>query len=305
MPMTFVRRSLLGLYQRATASLRLRAVRRMANEGRAPVSVLFYHRVADVHPNEWTLPVAEFARQIDWLGRRFDFVSLQEAQRRLAAGKSRRPAVAITFDDGYGENCDHAIPLLLRRRIPFTYFVSTQIIRDQTAFPHDLAAGQRLRPNTITELRSMADAGVEIGAHTRTHPDLGKSINADWLRKEIVGSIDDIEKWTGRRPRSFAFPYGQTANFTPQAMRVARDAGIRVVCSAYGAYNQPHQVAEELGAFHLRRIHADREWVRFVNWMTFDPRKLFAADPINDEDYLREDNCATPDLAKPTEAVHG
>ncbi len=305
MPMNLVQRSLLGLYQGATASMRMRAVRRMASEGRAPVSVLFYHRIADTSPNDWTLPVEEFRRQIDWLARRFDFVSLHEAQRRLAAGKSRRPAVAITFDDGYGENCDHALPLLLRRRIPFTYFVSTQIIRDQTAFPHDLAAGERLRPNTITELHTMAGAGVEIGAHSRTHADLGKSTDADWLREEIVGSIEDIETWTGRRPRSFAFPYGQTSNFTPAAMRVARDAGIEVVCSAYGAYNQPQQVAKELGPFHLRRIHADREWVRFVNWMTFDPRKLLAADPINDAAYLRDDNSAAHGTTTPTEAVHG
>lgn len=304
MPMTFVQRSLLGLYQGATASLRMRAVRRMASEGRAPVSVLFYHRIADANPNDWTLPVADFCRQVDWLARRFDFVSLAEARRRLAAGKSRRPAVAITFDDGYGENCDHAVPLLLRRRIPFTYFVSTQIVRDQSAFPHDLAAGVRLRPNTITELRSMADAGVEIGAHTRTHADLGRSTNADWLREEIVGSISDIEGWTGRRPRSFAFPYGQTTSFTPEAMRVARDAGVQVVCSAYGAYNHPRQVSQESGAFHLRRIHADREWVRFVNWMTFDPRKLRAADPIDDEAYLLDDCRALSNAAKPTGASH-
>lgn len=311
MPMTFLRRSLLGLYQNATASLRMRTVRQMATEGRAPVCVLFYHRIADTSPNDWTLPVAEFRRQLDWLARRFDFVTLQEAQRRLGDGKSRRPAVAITFDDGYGENCETAVPLLLKRRIPFTYFVSTRIIRDQTAFPHDLAAGVRLRPNTITELRAVADAGVEIGAHSRTHADLGKSIDPDWLREEITGSIEDIEQWTGRRPQSFAFPYGQTTNFTPEAMRVAREAGIRVVCSAYGAYNLPERVSKEWGPFHLRRIHADMEWVRFVNWMTFDPRKLLAIDPIDDDAYLSgvaNDSAAPPDQPNetlPMEACRG
>ena len=304
MPMPLLRRSLLGLYQSATASLRMRTVRQMAAEGRAPVSVLFYHRIADTNPNGWTLPVAEFTRQLDWLTRRFDFVSLQEAQRRLGESKSRRPAVAITFDDGYGENCDAAIPLLLKRRIPFTYFVSTRIIRDQTAFPHDLEAGVRLRPNTISELRAMADAGVEIGAHTRTHADLGKSIDPDWLRNEIVGSVEDIERWIGRRPQSFAFPFGQTTSFTPEAMQVAREAGVRAVCSAYGAYNLPERVSETWGPFHLRRIHADPEWVRFVNWMTFDPRKLLAIDPIDDDAYL----VGGIDESKgtlPMEACHG
>ncbi|CAN0362838.1 unnamed protein product, partial [Ectocarpus sp. 4 AP-2014] len=216
----------------------------------------------------------DFQRQIDWLRKRFDMVSLQEAQRRLETQDSRRPAVAITFDDGYGENCETAIPLLLRRNVPFTYFVSTKIIKDQSAFPHDLEAGVRLRPNTISELRSMSDAGVEIGAHTRTHADLGRSIDPDWLCEEIVGSIEDLESWTGRRPTCFAFPFGQIESMTPEAMAVARGAGIKAICSAYGAYNRPELVSEQHGPFHLRRIHADPEWQRFFNWMTFDARKL-------------------------------
>lgn len=280
------RQSLLGLYQTATSRSRERAVQQLCAEDRAPISVLFYHRVADTHPNGWTLSTDAFTRQIDWLQKRFDVVSLAEAQRRLADGPSRRPAVAITFDDGYGENCETAIPLLLDRKLPFTYFVSTQIVQDQSAFPHDLAAGQRLRPNTIAELRWMADAGVEIGAHTRTHPDLGRSSDEAWLAEEILGSTDDLEAWTGRRPRYFAFPFGQTSNFTPEAMRLCRRAGFAGVCSAYGAYNRPEQTSHDHGAFHLRRIHADPEWTRFVNWMTFDARKLTQADPIDDDLYF-------------------
>lgn len=303
--MTPLRQSLLGLYQAVTAPARLRAVRAMAEEGRAPVAILFYHRVADTHPNDWTMSTGGFRRQIDWLAREFDFVSLREAQRRLASGSSRRPAVAITFDDGYGENCETAVPYLLKRNVPFTYFVSTQIVRDQTAFPHDLAAGVRLRPNTITELRAMSDAGVEIGAHTRTHADLGLSTDPDWLRSELVGSIEDLEAWLGRRPRSFAFPFGQTTNLTPQAMAVAREAGIEAICSAYGAYNQPERVSEELGPLHLRRIHGDPEWVRFLNWMTFDPRKLRATDPIDDDAYLRHVLPASKDTPRLSMSLPG
>ncbi len=288
--MNLLRLTLLSLYQAATSGPRRRAIRELGEEGHAPIAILFYHRISDSHPNGWTMPVRMFARQIDWLSKRFDFVSLEEAQRRLAEGRNRRPAVAITFDDGYGENCETAIPLLLRRGVPFTYFVSTQVVKDQSAFPHDLEAGIPLRPNTITELRAMADAGVEIGAHTRTHPNLGRSTDLAWLREEIVGSIDDLEEWTGRRPTSFAFPFGQTHNMTPEAMAVARDAGIQTICSAYGAYNFPDRVSYEHGPLHLRRLHADPEWARFLNWMTFDPRKLAAVDPIDDDNYLSDES---------------
>jgi hypothetical protein len=77
------------------------------------------------------------------------------------------------------------------------------------------------------------------------------------------------------------------------------------VCSAYGAYNLPEQVSKTWGPFHLRRIHADPEWVRFVNWMTFDPRKLLAIDPINDDAYLASDDADTSSQTLPMEACHG
>ena len=74
-----------------------------ARAGRAPVMILFYHRVADDRANAWTCPEALFARQMIWMKRRFDMISLAEAQQRLREG-NKRPAVAVTFDDGYGEN---------------------------------------------------------------------------------------------------------------------------------------------------------------------------------------------------------
>lgn len=281
-----LRSTLLTAYRIGTAGRRRRELRRRSERGIAPVAVLFYHRIADTHPNGWTLSTRRFRRQLDWLADRFEFVSLAEGQRRLAEGANPRPAVAITFDDGYGDNCDAAIPLLLERRIPFTYFVTTDVVRDQTAFPHDLEAGVRLRPNSIEELRAMADAGVDLGAHTRTHVDLGRVTDPRAIEDEIVGSRSDLEDWIGRRVRYFAFPFGLPKNLTPRAAGVIASAGFDGFCSAYGAYNLPERVAPGQGATHLRRIHADPEWSRFVNWMTFDPRKLAADDPIDDAPFL-------------------
>ena len=73
-----------------------------------------------------------------WIRRHFDIVSLEEVQRCVAAGENPRPAVAITFDDGYAENCDEAIPFLLENEIPFTYFVSLGFVNEQKPFPHDV-----------------------------------------------------------------------------------------------------------------------------------------------------------------------
>ncbi len=209
-----------------------------------------------------------FTRQIDWIASRYDFVSFAEAQRRMRSGVNDRPAVAITFDDGYAENGDFAIPLLLQREIPFTYFVTTGNVLDQTPFPHDQDRGTPLAPNTPEQIAALAASGVEVGAHTRTHADLGVASEGK-IEDEIAGSKEELERIIGAPVRYFAFPFGQHANMTPAGFRIARDAGFEGVCSAYGGYNFPGD-----DPFHLQRFHADPEILRLKNWLTVDRRKL-------------------------------
>lgn len=290
-----VKQAALAAYYAASAPLRRRQATHRVRTGAEPVSILFYHRVADEHPNDWTMPRRAFERQVEWIAARFDIVSLGEAQRRIASGDNRRPTVCLTFDDGYAANCDFALPLLLRKGLPATYFVSTQHVLGGLPFPHDVAAGVRLRPNTIEELRAMASAGIEIGAHTRTHADLGSPDNADAIASEIAGSKADLEQALSRPVHYFAFPYGLHANLSAEAFRVAHRVGFRGVCSAYGAYNHPGDEP-----FHLRRIHADPEMTRLKNWLTIDPRKL-AATPFDPGDFRGEAPANEPASAPATQ----
>ncbi len=231
--------------------------------------ILFYHRVADEIPNDWTMCCQAFAAQIAWLRQRFDLVSLAEAQARIASGRNQLPTACITFDDGYADNYRFAIPLLLKCGIPFTYFVSTNHVLRGEPFPHDVAAGRPLAMNTLAQLREMVAADVEIGAHTRSHADLGGSLTTEQIANEIVGSKRDLEGALGKPVRYFAFPFGLHQNLSTKAFRVAFEAGFAGVCSAYGGYNFPGD-----DPFHLRRFHADEEFIRFKNWMTVDPRKV-------------------------------
>ncbi len=248
-----------------------RWLRRRAYEraGRVPVVVLLYHRVARDMTTDWTISAQRFAQQILWLKRHFPLVSLGEAQRILRSGENRRPCVSITFDDGYAENCQEAIPLLVKERIPCTYFVTARNVLEGVPFPHDVAAGSPLPPNSPEQLRAMAAAGIEIGAHTYTHADLGKLTDPDILQREIVTAGEMLADAIARPVRYFAFPFGKHRNLTPTAFRVAREAGYEAVCSAYGGYNFPGD-----DPFHLLRIAADPWTIRLKNWTTIDPRKL-------------------------------
>jgi peptidoglycan/xylan/chitin deacetylase (PgdA/CDA1 family) len=263
------KKPLLTLYYHASLPWRAFRNHRAAAQGRAPVMVLFYHRIADDRANEWTCPFDLFRRQIIWLKRHFDLVSLAEAQERIRRGHNDRAAVSVTFDDGYADNCLRAIPLMIDERVPCTYFVSTRHVMIGEPFAHDVALGKPLAPNTIAQLCELVAAGIEIGAHTRTHCNLGAIDQPARLNDEVVAAGAELSTAIGRRVRYFAFPFGQYANLNDEVFRAAKAAGYEAVCSAYGGYNFPGDEA-----FHLQRIHADDDMIRFKNWLTVDPRKL-------------------------------
>ncbi len=262
----------MSAYYHATYPARRILQRRMERNGRAPIGVLFYHRVADVHPNDWTISNIQFRRQMLWLKRHFDVISLGEAQRRIRSGRNDRTAVVITFDDGYAENCDQAIPFLIEQQIPATYFVALDFVENDRPFPHDVKAGVALKVNTPEQIREMSRGGIEIGSHTRTHCDVGAINDLETMIDEIQTATDRLAEMADQRIRFFAFPYGQINNLSAAAARLAERCGIEGVCSAFGAYNFPGQ-----DAFHLRRIHGDPEFIRLKNWLTVDPRKTSIA----------------------------
>jgi peptidoglycan/xylan/chitin deacetylase (PgdA/CDA1 family) len=232
------------------------------------VIVLFYHRIADDRANDWTAPCAIFEKQVDWLRQHFEMVSLAEAQSRLRAGHNERPCVTITFDDGYADNSLRALPLLLNAGIPFTYFVSSQHVLSGTPFGHDVDNGWPLAPNTPDQIQELARAGVEIGAHTRHHVDLGRVNDPQLLFDELVVGQQELEDLCSVPVRYFAFPFGQHANLSTAAFRLAREH-YDGVCSAYGGVNFPGD-----DPFHIQRVPVGADLVRLQNWATLDPRKL-------------------------------
>jgi len=259
-------RFLKGIRWQASRLNRWRRNRRLSAVGRAPISVLVFHRIADDRANAWTTPTHDFQQAIHWLKSRFDMISLAETQARLCNG-SHRPAVAITFDDGYAENCETALPLLIAERIPCTYFVCTEPVLEGTPFAHDRTTAKLLKPNSVEQLRAMAEAGVEIGAHSRTHPDFGRITDPATLHDEMVAARDDLAAAIGRPVRRFAFPFGCPENLTSAAFRLAREAGYDAVLTCYGGYNMPGN-----DPFHLQRRSAEGSLMRIRNWTSFDPR---------------------------------
>ena len=266
--------------------------------GTAPLNVPFYHRVADSHPNDWTIRCDQFRRHVEYCAQHFQRVSLLELQRRVACGRNETPTITFTFDDGYAENIDNAIPVLLEYDMPTTYFVTVGNVVNQIPFPHDMEAGRPLPVNSVEHLRQMSDAGIDIGLHTLTHPDFSKFTEREAVRREIIDAKCQLEDIVGRVVRTFAVPYGLPQQLTRLVFEVSREAGLSGVCSAFGAYNVPRR-----DAFHIRRFHGDSEFSRLVNWLSFDARKL-RDEPVIDTAQPSDDSDTKVDMKTgPTVAV--
>ena len=265
--MSYWNSKLIDTYRMASWPIRRMRYAQMVREGQVPVFAVFYHRIAENPTNPWTMSCDQFQKQIDWFQDNFEIVDLEECQRRIRSGANSRPTLAITFDDGYAENCEFALPMLIERRIPVTYFVTTHHTLRQEPFPHDVALNAPLPVNTIESLRALDMAGVEIGAHSRTHTDLGKVTCPETLADEVITSAKEMEAAIGRKVRYFAFPFGQHHNLNPAVFKLLQEAGFLGACSAYGGWNE---IAGD--AFHIQRVHGDPDFSRIRNWFSYDPR---------------------------------
>jgi len=265
----------LSIYRWATARKRARLMSTFEEQKMFPASILFYHRVASHQMNAWSIKTGNFERQLDWILANTSPASLDQIRDTQLIGSRDKPQVAVTFDDGYGENCEHAIPALLERQIPCTYFVATHFIETGSAFPHDQACGIPLRPNTVAEIKQMANLGIQIGAHSHTHVDFGRPLSDSELRFEITDVRKRLQDWTGQSIDYFAFPFGLKRNISQEAIDVVFESGFKSFVSAAGGMNQPGQDAN-----HLQRIHGDPGMASLKNWLTFDPRKWKAKSSI-------------------------
>lgn len=106
------------------------------------------------------------------------------------------------------------------------------------------------------QVREMAANDIEIGAHTRTHPSLGM-INSEQLADEVEGSIADIQRHTGNRPRSFCYPNGQPGDYTEIVKAHVRHAGCKGAVTAF--YDR--KVIDDL--YEIRRFTASEKRFQF------------------------------------------
>jgi glycosyltransferase involved in cell wall biosynthesis/peptidoglycan/xylan/chitin deacetylase (PgdA/CDA1 family) len=169
------------------------------------LAILLYHHIGfpveETEHLSLTVSPAKFLRHVRWLRWR-GYTAITPAQwlswRATGIGLPKKP-VLFSFDDAYADLTKHAMPVLEQYGFQSAVFVISGQMGGKTSW-------DGLPIMTIEQIRHWAARGVEIGAHTRTHPDL-TAIPDELVYEEVKGSKDDLLK-AGIMPLSFAYPYG-------------------------------------------------------------------------------------------------
>jgi len=213
--------------------------------------VLTYHALDESGGVLATSPGA-FAEQMRVLAEaRLRVVPLAELAAILAGRGSGEPVVSLTFDDGFRSVSEHAVPVLSRYGFPATVFIVTDYCGRTNAWPSQPAHIARHPLLSWDELRELARAGVALGCHTRSHPDL-RDLSAGELEQEVTGAKADMEDRLGVAVESFAYPYGAF----DRRVRTVVAAHFSLACATTLGFVGPHSdrlAIERLDMYYLQR----------------------------------------------------
>ena len=172
-------------------------------------TVLAYHKIGTAELGGTWCTRAAFAAHLEALQQAgVTAVGLDALLAWMRARHEAAPSVVLTFDDAFASFGTHAWPELEQRGMPAVLFVPSDHVGGTSRW--DLRLPGRHVPHLDwPELRNLAGAGVEIGAHGATHRDL-RRLPAAELDVELRGARVRLEDALGVRVRAVSYPFGRS-----------------------------------------------------------------------------------------------
>ncbi len=236
-------------------------------------AILTYHSI-DGTGSPISVDRSTFRSHVEWLVASPLQVTSLDA---LAGLPASADAVAITFDDGLENFATEAWPLLRAHGLTATLFVVTDRVGTTNEWKGSPEPGiPTLALLDWDALGRLAAEGVELGSHTRTHASLN-ALPPARLDDELQASAERLAAETGRRPASFAYPYGHY-----DATVAAAVAGrYRLACTTdlrpLREHEEPH-LLPRLDTYYLRQPGQLEAWgsvgFRSQLWLRHHARML-------------------------------
>jgi len=216
--------------------------------------ILMYHSISPAAApgfSRFAMHPGDFAAQMAFLADGgYQTLTVTEA---MAARDRRRPlparSVVLTFDDGFADFHTTALPILREHGLRATLYVTTGYVGGAGRWLADCDEQDR-RMIGWSQLREAAAEGVEIGAHSHTHPQLDR-LDTPGLASEIRRPKVLLEDRLGLAVNSFAYPFGYWDNTTRRAV------GAAGYDSACGVDDLPARGCENRLALPRMTVNAD------------------------------------------------
>jgi peptidoglycan/xylan/chitin deacetylase (PgdA/CDA1 family) len=181
--------------------------------------ILMYHHVNDDTGTRYSIQVESFRKQMEMLKQEgYETVTVSQVADAIR-GEGNLPSrpVAITFDDGYLDTYENAFPILQELGFTATVYIITGTLGTKKSYGY----------MQVDALKTLSDAGWEIGSHGVTHTDLNKTkLGAG---NEMKQSKEDLETKLGIKVRSFSYPFGiANQSLKDLAVEMGYDSGVGI-----------------------------------------------------------------------------
>lgn len=194
------------------------------------VPILMYHAISEKAARRF-LPFAvapkEFESHIRFLRvERYTTYTVSGYLRALDTGKLAAKPIVLTFDDGFADFFETVMPVLMNNAMTATLYAVSGAVGGTSGWLS--SSGEENRPlMNWPQLASIAKSGIEIGAHSVTHPALDL-VPLKIARAEIAGSKKTLEDRLGMPVQSFAYPYGY---YSRKIRDIVEEEGFSSACA--------------------------------------------------------------------------
>lgn len=201
--------------------------------------------MAKVSTSRNVVHLERFIWQMEYLRKNsYHTISVAQLEQYLSQGKTLpQKSVVLTFDDGYVDNYELALPVLKQYGLTASVFVVAGWVGRECGWRK---AGQRdTRLMNWDELRQWQNAGMEVGAHTMEHPKLSE-LSENEIRQELVRSKQLLEDNLQIPITVLCYPYG---DFDSRVQEIAQETGFKAALAIHEGVSLSHN-----DLFALRRV---------------------------------------------------